>query len=197
MDLRFKVPGTMTVAGPSMSGKTTFVRDLIKHIQVLNHIPRHILWCYGSVKSENLKVDFHKGIPSHIKPNSLVILDDLMSEKVDDNLFTRDVHHKNLFLIYITQNLFSKDNRTRSLNSHYLVLFKSPRDSSIIISLAKQMYPGNTKFLTSAYLDATRKPHSYLLIDLHQKTSDDLRIRSNIFKVPMIVYKQHSRFDNN
>ena len=69
MDLRFKVPGTMTVAGPSLSGKTTFVRDLIKHIQVLDHIPKHVLWCYcGSVKPpENLKVDFHKGIPSHIK----------------------------------------------------------------------------------------------------------------------------------
>ena len=54
-------------------------------------------------------------------------------------------------VICIVQNLFhqGKGNRSISLNSHYLVLFKNPRDKLQILTLAKQMYPGQTDFLTT------------------------------------------------
>jgi len=85
--------------------------------------------------------------------------------------------------LYLTQNLFygSKQNRTISLNSHYLVLFKNARDATQISHLASQMYPGKSKFLIDAYRDATSKPFSYLLIDLKPDTEDQVRVRSNIF----------------
>ena len=62
------------------------------------------------------------------------------------NLFTKGSHHRNLSVIYIVQNLFhqGKGNRSISLNSHYLVLFKNPRDKLQILTLAKQMYPSET-----------------------------------------------------
>ena len=44
--------------------------------------------------------------------------------------FSRGSHHRNLSVIYIVLNLFyqEKDSRSISLNSHYLILFKNPRD---------------------------------------------------------------------
>ena len=73
---------------------------------------------------------------------------DTSKDKRIVNLFTRGSHHRNLSVIYVVQNLFhqGKGSRSRSLNSHYLVLFKNPRDKLQILTLAKQMYPGQTDF---------------------------------------------------
>ena len=115
----------------------------------------------------------------------LVIVNDLMSEADESltDLFTKGSHHKNISVIHIVQNLFGKNKqqRTLSLNSHYLVIFKNPRDMSQISYLARQMYPGNSKYMEEAYKDATTAPHGYLLLDLKQSTPDNLRLRTNIF----------------
>ena len=79
--------------------------------------------------------------------------------------------------------------RTRNLNVHYLVLFKNPRDRTVISYIARQAYPQNTKFLTDAFQDATNKPNGYLFIDFTQKCPEEFRVRTNIFD-DMIVYKQ-------
>lgn len=68
-----------------------------------------------------------------------------------------------------------------SLNAHYLVLFKNPRDATQVSTLARQMYPGRNKFLVEAFKDATAKPYGYLLIDLKGDTEEKYRIRTNIF----------------
>ena len=59
-------------------------------------------------------------------------------------------------------------------------MFKSPRDSSAVVSLAKQIYPGQNRFLVEAYRQATKEPFSHLLIDLKQATPDVYRLRSNV-----------------
>ena len=38
-----------------------------------------------------------------------------------------------------------------SLNAHYIVAFKNPRNVTQITTLAKQMYPGNTKFIARGF----------------------------------------------
>ena len=64
--------------------------------------------------------------------NNLLILDDLMEEVAGDKkastLFTRDMHHKNVF--FVVQNLFKqgKSMRDVAVNSQAIVLFRSPRD---------------------------------------------------------------------
>ena len=85
--------------------------------------------------------------------------------------------------MYIVQNLFDqgKGHRTISLNAHYLVLLKNPRDASQITHIPKQVYPGHTQFVREAFEDATREPYGYLLIDLKQTTPDHLRLRTRIF----------------
>ncbi len=43
------------------------------------------------------------------------------------------------------------------------------------------MFPGKKNYLVEAYSDATKTPHSYLLLDLHPETPEQFRIRTNIF----------------
>jgi len=62
-----------------------------------------------------------------------------------------------------------------------MVLFKYPRDASQFANLARQMYPRRSQFAVETYKDATRKPYSYLLVDLQPEQEDDLRLRTNIF----------------
>ena len=69
-------------------------------------------------------------------------------------------------MLYLVQNLFpkNKESRTISLNSHYMVVFKNPRDASQMSHLARQMYPGRVKFVQEAFKDATSVPYGYLLV---------------------------------
>ena len=98
------------------------------------------------------------------------------------NLFTKKSHHSNTSVIYLVQNLFSKnkESRTISLNSQYMIVFKNPRDVTQMTTLAKQMYPGRVKFVQEAFADAASTPYGYLLIDLKQNTPDDMRLRTSI-----------------
>ena len=45
-----------------------------------------------------------------------------------------------------------------SFNCHHLVLFKSPRDSSQVNHLTKQMFPGHVKYMQEAFQGATKQP---------------------------------------
>ena len=98
------------------------------------------------------------------------------------NLFTRGSYHRNLCVIYIVQNLFhqGKGSRSISVNSHYLVLFKNPRDKLEILILAKQMYPRQTDFFLNQYEKAFKRPFGHLLIDLKTTTQDNCRLRTNV-----------------
>ena len=62
-----------------------------------------------------------------------------------------------------------------SLNAHYLVLFKNPRDVTQISTLGRQMYVARSKFLVEAFKDATAKPFGYLLLDLKADTPEIIR----------------------
>jgi hypothetical protein len=106
-------------------------------------------------------------------------------------------------LIYITQNIFSqgKDTKTRRLNTNYLIVFKNPHDKAQIDYIGRQMYPKDKNFLSGAFEDATKiHPYSYLFIDCHQSTPDEIRVRTNITSAmdggdggkPMKVYIPHS-----
>ena len=204
MDTRFQHPFCGILAGPSSCGKTYFVERILKQINTLiNPVPEEIVFCFSAwqpsyerMKSYFKNIKFIEGIPNfdELVPDyrRLIIIDDLMAETNAQitNLFTRGSHHKNLSVLYICQNLFNKNKEQRSLNlnSHYIVIFKNPRDSSQIIHLAKQMFPGQTRYMQEAYKMATSEPFGYLLVDLKQDTPENLRLRTNIFTQPQVVY---------
>lgn len=194
MDLRWKHPFSAIVAGPSGCGKSQFVSKFIKHITKMCDTPfAHINWHYGSGggggDSSNANITQIEGLPNledfDGKEPILVIIDDMMREadtRVVD-LFTKGCHHRNISVFFITQNLFhqGRGQRDISLNAHYIVCFKNPRDRVQIRYLARQIYPDSPKFIEESYADATKNPHGYLLIDLKQSTLEDMRVRSCIF----------------
>lgn len=194
MDPRWKHPLTAIIAGPTSCGKTVFTFKLISESQnLISPPPEKILYCYGEYQeifNDYPQVTFIEGLPDISqfdgKQRTLVILDDLMTETNDSvaKMFTKVSHHRNVSVVYLTQNLFyrSKQNRTISLNAHYIVLFKNPRDAVQVATLARQMYPGRSKFLVEAFKDATEKAYGYLLIDLKSDTDEKYRIRTNIFQ---------------
>ncbi len=194
--LALQHPFTAIVAGPTGCGKTQLCMKLIKHSQTLiDPSPQRIVWCYGvwqdAFENCDTVIEFYEGIPDvsifDKSQRTLLILDDLMSEvsKSDtaENIFTRGSHHCNISVLYLTQNLFnkSKQNRTMSLNTHYIFAFKNPRDNTQIGVLARQMYPTKWRHMLEAFTDATSEPYSYLFIDLKPTTDDRYRLRSGIF----------------
>jgi len=204
MDFRLHSDRAMCVAGPSQSGKTHFVLELLEKRKDLFRKPMNdVLWCYG-VENERLQrmlqskgYRTHYGIPqlTDIKPNSICIIDDLLQESENSkdvtNMFTKATHHLPCFVIFITQTLFpgGKEARTRSLNTHYYVIFKNPRDKLQFEVLSRQMAPHHTKVLREIFVDATSEAHGYLFIDFTQECPDAYRYRSNILNIPMRVYK--------
>ena len=193
MDERFKHPFTCIIAGPTASGKSVFTIRLINEAaSLITPPPEKIIYCYGvyqPIFCELPHVTFNEGLPDNSefdgKQRTLLIIDDLMSEAGDgvSNIFTKISHHRNVSVIFLTQNLFykSKQSRTMNLNTQYLVLFKNPRDALQVATLGRQMYPNNSKFLVEAFKDATEKPYGYLLLDLRADTLEKFRIRTNIF----------------
>ena len=43
------------------------------------------------------------------------------------------------------------------------------------------MYDSNYKFALEAFGDATREPHTYLLVDLRPETDENYRLRTRVF----------------
>jgi hypothetical protein len=126
---------------------------------------------------------------------NLLIMDDQMAESKDDasnfaNIFTKGSHHRSITVVFLMQNLFEKGGamRTINLNSQYIVLFKNPRDKRQISVLAQQMEPRNSNFVRDSYLDATEKPHGYLVFDLRQDTPEELRLVTNVDTDTPTVY---------
>ena len=195
-------PFTCMVAGMTGSGKTVWVQSLLQQAQtVIDQPPERIIWCYSQWQNAYTQllmmiptIEFVKGIPESLENDSyldvnkrnLIVIDDQMIEAGKDNrivnLFTKGSHHRNLSVIYIVQNLFhqGKGNRSISLNSHYLVLFKNPRDKLQVLTLAKQMYPSETAWFIKEYNEAVRRPFGYLFVDLKPTTPDRCRLRTNV-----------------
>jgi hypothetical protein len=164
--------------------------------ELVEPAPSKIVWCFGAYQEKVNKgiadnVVLAEGVSAGLeeidgsKP-TLLILDDLMDEAGDarevSELFTRGSHHRNLSVIMLVQNVFhqGKIMRTVSLNSHYMVLFKNPRDAGQIRALASQLFPGKSKFLVDAYKQATQKAHGYLLLDFKQNTLEKYRVLSDV-----------------
>ena len=147
---------TFVVAGCTQSGKTVWVKTLLENAQqTISPRPDRIIWCYGQWQTMYLEMidtipgtEFYDGIPSEIDSHgfldvnkcNLIVLDDLMVQSGGDkriaNLFTKGSHYRNPPVIYIVQNIFHQGRETRniSLNTHYIVHFKSPRDKQQILT---------------------------------------------------------------
>ena len=152
------------MAGMRGSGKTVWVQSLLTQAYRMIHFPpEKIVWCYSQWQPTYMEmlvtipnIEYVKGIPTALeqdayfsvnKRNSIVFDDQMIDAGKDQrilNAFTRGSYHRNLSVIYIVQNVFhqGRGSRSISLSSHYLVLFKNPRDKLQVLTLANKCIPG-------------------------------------------------------
>jgi hypothetical protein len=194
-------PFACMVAGPSQGGKSTLITKILENNQnLISPAPTRIIYCYGlwsdsysKMEKTVPRIEFVCGLPDveslNKNDNNLIILDDLIEKVENDvsmlNLFTKDVHHKNLSVFLLTQNIFTQGKYTRTIsrNCQYLIVLDNPRDPSQIFHLARQMFPGkgNSNFLIKVYEEVMSKPYSYLFFDLRVSTPKALRVQANVF----------------
>ena len=124
MDSRLAHPFTCIVSGPTGSGKSVFTFKLIEHErEVISPPPERILFCYDKYQQifdNYLRVEFHDGLPEVSsfdgKKRTLLVMDDLMTSTDDRvvDMFTKISHHRNLSVVYLTQNLFYQNKQIRT-----------------------------------------------------------------------------------
>lgn len=197
------VPYTMIVSGQTGSGKSLLVENLLKSLEETHSEKiEKIILAFSIIQDGYLrlkeslgdKLELVEGFPgdeldkineSKAEVNTLVVLDDLMVELESDKrvatLFTK-MRHKRVSTIFIVQNLYfnGKYMRTITRNAHYLIVFENPRDTSMITTLGRQVFPNKPKFLPDAFRQATQKPFGYLLLDFKPGTDKRLRAREGI-----------------
>ena len=152
-------PASVIIAGPSGSGKSELVENLLKEKKLFYPPPKKMVYCYDRLqpRSDRMKNTptsfFYKGHPPEgalvkwFKPHhhGIPILDDLMEESGNDKrvlyLFTKDSHHRGITALYLTQDLFPPGEfaKTINRNAHYAICFKSPRDKTDIRNLLLQV----------------------------------------------------------
>ena len=195
-DKRFRWPFGAIICGPTMSGKSEFVFTMIRNKELMiDKPPQRIVYCYGEWQPkfdellQESKVEFVSGLTDVLENRdffisevaTLLIIDDLSQSVAKDTrctkLFTQGIHHKNVSVLLILQNLYKQGPSMRDihLNSQYYILYKNCRDVRQVEMLAGQM---GLKHL--AYKQVTAKPYCPLIIDMKPDTPDYLRVRSHV-----------------
>ena len=200
-DIRFKENFKIFLCGPSRCGKTVFIKDLLENMSSITkqNISKVIyvykVWqsIFEDMHSQglvNIFLEEKDNIIEKIKnlaygEASLIIFDDLINSKNLEeisNLFVVDGRHSNYSLIFTSQRMFVNNEYFRQIsnNCDYIVVFRNPRNYSEIRTLAQQLTPIGLDLL-DIYTKATKDPFSYLLINLTQECSEDLKFISHLF----------------
>ena len=191
-DFNFIHPMRLLVAGPSSSGKTTWVHSLIKNSEHLisPQIDKiyyvYDIWqpCFEKIKNQ---VTFTQDMDildmeNEKKLNILICLDDLQEEllthiKSLKNMMTKRSHHLNISVIIILQNAFANSSFTtticNNLSNYYLTKHYCSLDQINVLSRHLGGQNGSKEFM-EAYRMATSEQFQGLFIDIHpcSKTKD-------------------------
>lgn len=210
-DLRFKTPCSMCISGPSMSGKSEFIVQLIQNKdkmfdvdfeQIFYCAPESLILRHNPI-FEKIKVTFPLvqlvcGLPDIAKLNlnidtrpKLIIIDDLMTEFLNSaamvHLMAVQGHHFNITTIFTLQNFFapSKYGKTSPRNANYKVIFYNRTDLTEVRNISLQICPNQPRFLLDSF-EFLKKEFSseppYIVIDGHtQSALKELFVRSQIF----------------
>jgi hypothetical protein len=210
-DSRIQLPSGCIVSGPTGSGKSTYVINLLRNRErIFTHSLDYIYYFYGeyNVTIRILEREFDgqiqpiQGLPERIDnyihdengKYGMHVYDDLMQSAANSKeiieLTTTKCRHRNISWVIILQNLFFNGSGRLTLqrNCHYLVLFKNPLDKSMIYHMAAKIMPKNQKVFMDIFNYATSKPNGYLFIDGAQSTPEKARFRTDIFNTYQRVF---------
>ena len=193
----------ISIFGPSRSGKTNFLSDILRNLDAITiKKPDNVYYIFtewqdklDELRRQGLVDKFLEGnsnieteLKQILKPNekNLVIFDDQASKKevveFVGNLFSIHARHSNMSVIWVSQIIFDGNNvRNIRKNSDYIVIFKCPQDCLDIIHLSRQMTKG--KLLQDIYEHVTdNEPYSYVFCDVTQESVQKIKFRSHIFQ---------------
>jgi hypothetical protein len=208
-NFHFKSPNLLVISGNSMSGKSTLASKIVyDRNYIIRPAPQVVIWVYTIWQDELFKelkrmvpnIVFAHGIEEFQKiqlsknVHHMVILDDCMTCVSDSsemvNLFTRKIHHYNIFLIYMTQSLYmkSKYNTLIQRQAGYIILFHNKRNNYEANNLGRELglTPTDIKYL---YKDAARYlKRPYILFVCVPETDDKQSMLIHFLK------DQHPKF---
>lgn len=177
-----------------MSGKSTLSEQIIANAdELFDPPPQTIVYAYGEydVRIHNFQkigAIVVAGLPADdflatCKKPILLFLDDLMTVAKESylvDLYTKKMHHQNLAVFFLSQNLYDKAVKVARMNSQYIFLMRSASAALHARILGSQLFPGQQAFFADANRKATHKPYKYLMIDMHPTTPNELRLRADI-----------------
>ena len=192
MALKLSHPATFLLCGPSFCGKTHWMFRFIENRnEIFTEKIEKVYYFYDTYQKKFddyvSEIDFIHGVPSleilKKADRCLLVLDDLMHHPQDviTKIFTVYAHHYNFSVMFTAQNLFNKNIREISLNSHFVILFKNCRDATQIQHFLRQAFTNRAKAVYEAYKNAVATPRGYLALDFRPDTEDSQRIRTGIF----------------
>ena len=218
--VRWTTPASILIAGPSGSGKTHFLYNLLKvKDKIFEPAPQAVIYFYkiyqskyDAMKKDNPSIFFIDQLPQNLESfkslvephkatGSIVVFDDYEEEIVKNigmfkQIWTVLSHHLNTTPIAVLHNLFAKDIRTISINTHRVVLTRSVRDSSQISFLSRQCYPTVKNFLPSVYSHCMKLlEYPYLVLNFSPGRESDnyIKVCTRIFEneQPMAVFREN------
>lgn len=214
IDFRLENDSSMIISGPSKSGKTSFVIELLRRKDTLfRHPIRRVYWFHGAAQGvvhdklcRDMGVIMKEGIPNEddfepVQQYDLVVLDDLQNEVKTNShitsLFLKQSHHKQFFVIVLQQNIYGdKEQRYRNANAHYWVAFNNPRNQRQVSEFLSRMYASGGKHAIESifkHILESEGNYGYLFVDFTPNMRADLRLRSHIFTSPMHIFKVNER----
>ena len=199
----FRPQSRIYCCGPSQSGKSVLVKEMMlrqeecferpsKEIHIFARHPNQPSYLELKERSK-VKVHIHAGSPdpSWRPPSagSTIIFDDLQTNIKKGQLadfFLSFSHHYDCNVVFLAQSIYDvarPDIRLINLNSTYLIVFRQLRDLSSLDTLNRQLVgAGHLQFLSSIFREHLGdKPHSFILVDLHQQCPRNFRFRSDVF----------------
>ena len=197
----FQHPFSMLVVGPTQSGKTHFVEQMLStpRIELPMDQEVQVTWFYNhwQPRYQTMKrfgVEFEHGLPDwsetlqELNPeiHHILVFDDLMNQAVNSPILSRlftQGRHRNASVILLMQNMFPKGryNTDISRNAHYLVLFRSPSDRKQVNMIADRIFAEDRSKFMQVYSKATQVPYGYVVIDNHPSTAPEDQVVTDVF----------------
>ena len=199
----FEKASSHLMVGPPASGKTFRLEQILRHRRTLfvgggdiaNVVFCYAAWqdIYDTMQRDNIVTRWVNKMPTQdefvelVEPykdrgGSIVVLDDFMGQinQTMVELVTVLARHNNASIFLLFQSLFPANPLARqiSLNVKYIHVHKNPRENAQLQFLARQLQPGDFKWIVKAYHDTTKEPYTSFLIDLQQQTPEVMRFRT-------------------
>ena len=204
MPIKFLANKNTIISGPTGSGKTQFILEIIRQRLINPFDPKNIYYMYkveqGFMNTwsekEETEIHFIRGLnfdEVDMTEPSMLIIDDLMlsADRETVEMFILGSHHKQVSLFYITQSLFHNDDQYRlmSNNAHYYVIFNNKRNACQINHLARQIFIGKEQQrIINAYKRISRMNYGFMILSFAQEIPDELAVITDFWEICPSVF---------